>query len=111
MSGGPVFNEAGEVIGIISTSLPPGDGHLGVGYATDLSRVGLEHMIPSLDPDNPGCFIAYGVFRSKPWHLVRLFPDEAQAEACRSSLGDDDYEVRRGSNRYGTDDFIYSTID
>jgi serine protease Do len=107
MSGGPVFNEAGEVIGIVSTSLPPGEGCPGIGYATDLSRVGLEYMIPSLDRSNPGNFLGHAVLRPAPWHLAGFFPDQVQAEAHCLSLGDD-YVVRYGSHRYGTDDFLYS---
>lgn len=107
MSGGPVFNQAGEVVGTVSTSLPPGDGRPGVGYATDLSRVGLEYLIPTLDRANPGNFLGHAVLRAAPWHLAGFFPDQALAEAHRSSLGDG-YVVQYGSHRYGTDDFFYS---
>jgi len=109
MSGGPVFNEQGEVIGLVSFSLEP-DGDLpGVGYATDLTGVQLHRLVPGIDPDNPGWAMGWGVLRSAPWHLAGLHPDQAQAEEQRSTLGAD-YEVRFGSNRVGTDDFISSNL-
>jgi S1-C subfamily serine protease len=39
MSGGPVFNRDGYVVGIVSLSLEPGEGAKGVGYATCLSLI------------------------------------------------------------------------
>lgn len=109
MSGGPIFNELGEVIGLVSFSLEP-DGDLpGVGYATDLAGVGLHRLVPSIDPSNPGFVQGWGVLRNAPWHLAGVFPDKDQADEHRRTLGDD-YEVRFGSNRYGTDDFISSSL-
>ncbi|WP_084439203.1 S1 family peptidase [Sphingobium sp. TCM1] len=108
MSGGPVFNELGEVIGLVSFSLEP-DGDLpGVGYATDLADVQLHRLAPGIDPSNPGSALGFGVLRSAPWHLAGIFPDEAQAEAFRHDLGES-YEVRFGSHRIGSDDFMSSS--
>lgn len=107
MSGGPVINEAGEVIGLVSFSLEPGDGLPGVGYATDLARVRIDRLVPTLDSVNPGCFRCYGVFRSAPWHLSGVFPDRSQAEAHRATLGPG-YEVRFGTHRFGSDDFLFA---
>lgn len=109
MSGGPVFNEQGEVIGLVSFSLEP-DGDLpGVGYATDLAGVQLHRLVPGIDPANPGSALGWGVLRGAPWHLAGLHPDREQAEAHRNTLGDG-YEVRFGSNRIGTDDFMSSSL-
>lgn len=109
MSGGPVFNEQGEVIGLVSFSLEP-DGDLpGVGYATDLAGVQLHRLVPGVDPHNPGSALGWGVLSKAPWHLVGLHPDRAQAEEQRRTLGAD-YEVQFGSNRVGTDDFISSKL-
>lgn len=105
MSGGPVINEAGEVIGLVSFSLEPDDGLPGVGYATDLAGVGLDSLVPSVDPRNPGWCKGWGVLRPGPWHLAGVFPDKAQAEAHRATLGPA-YEVRYGSHRIGSDDFM-----
>lgn len=105
MSGGPVFNEQGEVIGLVSFSLEP-DGDLpGVGYATDLAGVQLHRLVPGIDPLNPGWTLGWGVLRGSRWHLAGLFPDQKQAEAFRSELGAG-YEVRFGSHRIGSDDFM-----
>jgi serine protease Do len=105
MSGGPVFNEAGEVIGLVSFSIEP-DGDLpGVGYATDLAGVHLSRLVPTIDASNPGWCRGWGVVRSSPWHLSGVFPDQAQADEHRKKLGPD-YEVRAGSHRIGSDDFV-----
>lgn len=51
MSGGPVFNQAGHVIGLVSTGLVGGD----VGTATFFSGWNMaEKTYPKLDPSNPG---------------------------------------------------------
>ncbi len=105
MSGGPVFNDAGEVIGLVSFSLEP-DGDLpGVGYATDLVGVGTDQLVPTLDPNNPGWVRGWGVMRSAPWHLAGVFPTHEQAVDFRSNAAVG-YEVRKGTHRLGSDDFI-----
>lgn len=59
MSGGPVFNEAGNVIGVVSSGV--GD----VGSATFLSGWRLPvQMLRELDPINPGWFLVHGAFDS-----------------------------------------------
>jgi len=106
MSGGPVFNESGEIIGLVSFSLEP-DGELpGVGYATDLAGVRLAQLVPTIDGANPGWCRGWGVFRSSPWHLSGIFPDRDQAEKHLQTL-DPGYEVRHGSHRPGSDDFSF----
>ena len=105
MSGGPVINEAGEVIGLVSFSLEPGDGLPGVGYATDLAGIGIERLVPTLDRLNPGSYRCHGVLRDAPWHLSGVFPDRAQAEEHLSTLGPG-YGVRFGVHRFGSDDFM-----
>lgn len=55
MSGRPVFNRSGEVVGIVSRSLRADSGHRGTGYAV---YIGVVHDIglftANLDKDNPG---------------------------------------------------------
>lgn len=108
MSGGPVFNESGEVIGLVSFSLEPSGDLPGVGYATDLAGVGLDRLVPTLDPFNPGSCRGWAVLRPGPWHLAGVFSDRAQAETYRAQLCDG-YEVRFGTHKVGTDDFISSS--
>lgn len=59
MSGGPVFNEAGHVIGLVSTGLVGA----GVGTATCFAGWNVpEQTLASLDPNNPGwikCWVAF----------------------------------------------------
>lgn len=58
MSGGPVFGEAGHVIGVVSAGL-----HNDVGSATYFSAWDIPTRIfGSLDPSNPGWFFCHGVF-------------------------------------------------
>src|SRR5690606_34786626 len=59
MSGGPVFNEAGHVIGIVST------GFAGDGGATATFFSGWEvpeRVFGSIDPSNPGFFRCWAAF-------------------------------------------------
>jgi serine protease Do len=59
MSGGPVFNEAGHVIGLVSAGIAG----LGVASATYFSNWDLpEHIFSSLDPSNPGWFPCWAAF-------------------------------------------------
>ena len=62
MSGGPVFNEAGNVIGIVSAGI---DGHQ-TGTATFFSGWDIPRRVfGSLDPINPGRFFCYGAFDAR----------------------------------------------
>lgn len=106
MSGGPLFNEAGEIVGLVSSSIEPDESGFGVGFGLWFGGFPLQRMMPYLDMSNPGNYTGFGVLRRSPWHLAGMFSDRAQAEACAASLGAD-YIVRFGSSRYGTDDFIY----
>lgn len=59
MSGGPVFNDAGHVIGIVSTGLVGG----GIGTATSFSGWDFaERTFTTLDPDNPGMLRCWAAF-------------------------------------------------
>jgi serine protease Do len=105
MSGGPVFNESGEVIGLVSFSLEPDGALPGVGYATDLAGVQLHRLVPTIDASNPGWCRGWGVLRRTPWHLSGVFSDRAQAEKHLETL-EPGYEVWLGSHRIGSDDFM-----
>lgn len=105
MSGGPLFNEAGEIVGLVSSSLEPDESGYGVGLALWFAGFPIMRLMPFLDPSNPGMYRGFGVIRNGPWHLAGMFLSEDQAKAKAAELGPD-YEVRFGSNRYGTDDFM-----
>nr|QDF38817.1 trypsin-like peptidase domain-containing protein [Bradyrhizobium symbiodeficiens] len=105
MSGGPVFNQDGEVIGLVSSSDEPGSDNA-QSYAFWFAPMpALPQYLPHIDPSNPGWVRGWGVVRSAPWHLAAVTPDRAQAETICATLGAG-YEVRIGSSRVGSDDFV-----
>jgi hypothetical protein len=57
------------------------------------------------DPRNPGWTLGWGVYRTEPWHLAGLFPDEESARLKAQELGSA-YSVGYGSNRDESDDFV-----
>lgn len=74
MSGGPVFNEAGHVIGVVSSGIAGG-----TGTATFFSGSNMpEQIMGSIDPNNPGSFMCYGVF-DEAGELVHATQDAEQA--------------------------------
>lgn len=109
MSGGPLFNEAGEIIGLVSSSIEPDESGFGVGFGLWFGGFPIQHLMPFLDASNPGNYRGFGMVRPEPWHLAGIYPDGDQAKARAEALGTD-YEVRFGSNRYGTDDLISSSF-
>jgi len=106
MSGGPVFNMSGEVVGLVSRSLPP-DGDLpGSGMATYFHLIHyFDELVPTLDSLNPGWRKGWAVLRSEPWHLAGFFKTKAEAVELAKAMSSD-YQVKYGSNNFGTDDFI-----
>lgn len=109
MSGGPVFNRRGEVVGVVSSSLQPSDSEAGVGFAASLAMIpDAPRLVPTLDTDNPGCRFGFGVYRADPWHLPGVFNSQRDAEHLRAQLPSG-YIVGWGSHRLGGDDFVVST--
>lgn len=49
--------------------------------------------------------LGWAVVRDKPWHLVGIYATEDGAKSKRSELNGE-YEVRYGSHRLGSDDFM-----
>jgi len=108
MSGGPVFNQHGEVVGVVSRSLSP-DGDLnGVGYAVSLGSIAyMRELMPSLDTLNPSWRLGYAVLGQDPRHLAGVFRSHADAhQFATASAGS--YQIEFVSHRIGSDDFIIS---
>lgn len=108
MSGGPVFNSSGEVIGLVSRALklPPNALGNSVGYATCFSAIPyFKKLVPTLDIVNCMWRRGWAVLRSDPWDLAGFFQTEVEAQQLASSVSPE-YQVKYGSNRFGTDDFI-----
>ncbi|WP_441255675.1 trypsin-like peptidase domain-containing protein [Tardiphaga sp. 285_C5_N1_2] len=105
MSGGPVFNQDGEVIGLVSSSDEPRSENA-QSYAFWFAPVrGIERNLPHVDPSNPGWVRGWAVVRSAPWHVAAMTNDRARADELCATLTPD-YSVRFGSLRAGSDDFM-----
>lgn len=59
------------------------------------------------DPDNVGWVLCWACFSNNPWHLVSLYKNESDALNTLQDYGEQ-YQVRYGSWRVGTDEFIAS---
>ncbi|WP_448647183.1 S1 family peptidase [Pseudomonas mohnii] len=106
MSGGPVFNRDGEVVGMVSRSLRAEAGLVGVGYAAHFGLArDLERLAPTLDKDNPGCRLCWGVFAEDPYTPLSLHALREDAEASSNMLRRPT-EIRRIANRIGTGDIM-----
>ncbi|MBC8285971.1 MAG: trypsin-like peptidase domain-containing protein [Nitrospinae bacterium] len=110
MSGGPVFNKDGHVIGVVSRSIQNSNESRGTGNVVALPYCAEKFFadaFPSLDTDNPGSVKGWAIIREEPWELVKIFKDKLQAEKYRSGLSlNSSHHIKYGSNKIGTDDFI-----
>ena len=109
MSGGPVFNHAGEVVGIVSRSLGSDGVHRDVAHAVCLSWVpNVGRLVPWLDVANPGYRFAIGVLRRSPWHLAAVCRSLSEADLIAESLGPE-YHAAPGVHEIGADGFVQRT--
>jgi serine protease Do len=85
MSGGPVFNEDGEVVGLVSSSDEP-ETENARSYAFWFEHVSyLAQWLPSLDPVNPGWIKGWAVIQENPLRIKVYTRDRSQAEKIKSS--------------------------
>jgi serine protease Do len=87
MSGGPVFNEDGEVVGIVSRGIDQQED--GPAWSRALWLEALPYrsdIYGSVDPRNPGWICGWGVCNS-PTSLVGFFETKEAAEAFASKQG------------------------
>ena len=99
MSGGPVFNQRGEVIALVSCAWSD------VGYAGCLSMMPwLKHWLPTIDAANPGRRTGWAVLKND-YDLVGFHRRKEEALQHQSALGSG-CAVEFGSNLIGTDEFI-----
>jgi serine protease Do len=107
MSGGPVFNSDGEVIGVVSRGIEPdSEDGVGLAWATCLQALSdLPRWAPTLDPSNVEWRRGWGILRDEPWKLAGVFRTEEEAMAS-IGRGGADYVIRAGSWRIGSDDFM-----
>jgi serine protease Do len=108
MSGGPVFNSLGEVIGIVSRSFVPNDGSVGVGWAAHFGLIlPFSQLVPTLDIENPRVRRGWAVLRNNPWHVAGFLKTEVEARELIISMGSE-YRVKYCSNLFGTDELLFS---
>ncbi|WP_300376677.1 serine protease [Henriciella sp.] len=102
MSGGPVINMSGQVVGVVSSSFAPTATATGVGYAVDLTRIPLRRIAPELDLSNPGWVFGGGAFKNDG--LIGFYANVDVAILAKDKLGAD--EVSKVSYNPKTGDWI-----
>ena len=99
MSGGPVFNQRGEVIALVSCAWPD------VGYAGCLSMMPwLRRWLPTVDSTNPGRRMGWAVLKDENT-LIGFHREKEEAMQHQRTLGPG-CTVAFGSNLVGTGEFI-----
>jgi hypothetical protein len=78
----------------------------GVAFAAGLAWIPeAPELAPTLDRDNVGRRLGFGVFQTSPWHLAGVFQTYEQAELEQETLGLG-YEIAWGTHQLGSDNFI-----
>jgi serine protease Do len=86
MSGGPVFNEDGEVVGIVSRGVNADDKSQAWSTALWLEALPFrEDIYGSIDPRNPGWIVGWGVCNAHS--TIELFQTPEAADAHALKLG------------------------
>ena len=106
MSGGPVFNRNGEVIGLVSRSLRAESEYAGSGYAVHFGlSPDIELLTPTVDGLNPGWRKGWGLFAQTAREPISVHATKEQAEAAASSI-EESADVRPIAHRIGTTDVV-----
>lgn len=104
MSGGPVFNQAGDVVGIVSRSIRAEGDLPGRGYAVDISRAyDIQPFAPSLD--SPGWQVCWGVFLASQIEPLSVHASEGDAVSAGDLLREP-YRIAKVVNKIGTKEFL-----
>lgn len=107
MSGGPIFNEHGEVVGLVSRGFEHEADQAGCEFGfwfEPLSKL-FENWLPTVDTINPGWIRGWAVLAKHRWHIAGFFKSESDAIGLQNQLGKD-YEVRFGTHEHGSDNFV-----
>lgn len=104
MSGGPVFNRAGEVIGIVSRSVQADVDLPGRGFAVDLGR---SHEIQVFAPnlDAPGWQVCWGLFLENGSDPISVHASDQDAAFAADSL-ERPYSIKKIANEIGTKNWM-----
>lgn len=97
MSGGPILDQAGEVVGIVHRGIDPGDGHPGTSWGVWFERLGINELVPTIDnwhPEVRRCWAT--VVDNRP---TEIFPDFESARSRGDAHGE---EVRKVRLKLGT---------
>lgn len=91
MSGGPVINQAGEVVGVVSRSIEAEGPGPGVGFATAFEFMPwLSAALSTVDPANPRWRLGWALRDQRTCDVLEFFHHERQArEAARTRTGVD----------------------
>lgn len=96
MSGGPVFNASGEVVGLVSQGMDPGPGEVaGTAWAASISEFG--GLLPNLSPLNPDWRRCMGGFRPDGYLEIvaplgsKALPTHLEWRSISWRIGTDDH--------------------
>ncbi len=107
ISGGPIFNEAGNVIGIVSSSLHNANvDELTEGYSFWFRPLyEMQLFLPGINLHNAGWLRVWAVREKSSQEIFDIFPEKGQAESIKERLGSE-FEIIFISNKFGTDDYV-----